>query len=183
MTHVICRLTANNWDQLWNPTLRNRVWATFTFLFSSVKFCASVSRLTVLFFSFCYRSSGDKTGLGRCSSVGSQHDAARRRARPPAAADIDENLLPASGLRQTSITSPPICKTFKHDLSKLLMNSKHVNLRQSYDELGKTRVDLRKILSGSFGNRAPSDASCPVCPSVCLSVALWFPSQRGCIRH
>ena len=25
------RLTAKNWDQLWNPTLGNRVWATFTF--------------------------------------------------------------------------------------------------------------------------------------------------------
>jgi len=28
MTHVTCRLTAKNWDQLWNPTLSNRVWAT-----------------------------------------------------------------------------------------------------------------------------------------------------------
>ena len=32
MTHVICRLTAKNRDQLRNPTLGNRVWATFTFL-------------------------------------------------------------------------------------------------------------------------------------------------------
>jgi len=32
MTHVTCRLTAKNWDQLRNPTLDNRVWATFTFL-------------------------------------------------------------------------------------------------------------------------------------------------------
>jgi len=31
MTHVICRLTAKNWDQLQNPTLGNRVWVTFTF--------------------------------------------------------------------------------------------------------------------------------------------------------
>ena len=31
MTHVTCRLTAKNWDQLRNPTLCNRVWATFTF--------------------------------------------------------------------------------------------------------------------------------------------------------
>jgi len=29
MTHVTCRLTAKNRDQLWNPTLGNRVWATF----------------------------------------------------------------------------------------------------------------------------------------------------------
>jgi len=31
MTHVTCRLTAKNRDQLWNPTLGCRVWATFTF--------------------------------------------------------------------------------------------------------------------------------------------------------
>jgi len=30
MTHVICRLTAKNRDQLRNPTLGNRVWAAFT---------------------------------------------------------------------------------------------------------------------------------------------------------
>jgi len=32
MTHVTCRLTAKNRDQLRNPTLGNRVCATFTFL-------------------------------------------------------------------------------------------------------------------------------------------------------
>ena len=31
MTHVTCRLTAKNRDQLRNPTLGNRAWATFTF--------------------------------------------------------------------------------------------------------------------------------------------------------
>ena len=31
MTHVTCRLTAKNRDQLRNPTLSNQVWATFTF--------------------------------------------------------------------------------------------------------------------------------------------------------
>jgi len=31
MTHVTCRLTAKNRDQLRNPTLGNRVWATFAF--------------------------------------------------------------------------------------------------------------------------------------------------------
>jgi len=30
MTHVTCRLTARNRDQLRNPTLDNRAWATFT---------------------------------------------------------------------------------------------------------------------------------------------------------
>jgi len=32
MTHVTCRLTAKNRDQLRNPMLGNRVWATFTFI-------------------------------------------------------------------------------------------------------------------------------------------------------
>jgi len=32
MTHVTCSLTAKNRDQLRNPTLGNRVWATFTFI-------------------------------------------------------------------------------------------------------------------------------------------------------
>jgi len=32
MTHITCRLTAKNRDQLRNPTLGNRVWDTFTFL-------------------------------------------------------------------------------------------------------------------------------------------------------
>jgi len=32
MTHVNCRLTGKNRDQLRNPTLGNRVWATFTIL-------------------------------------------------------------------------------------------------------------------------------------------------------
>jgi len=31
-THFTCRLTAKNWDQPRNPTLGNRVWATFAFL-------------------------------------------------------------------------------------------------------------------------------------------------------
>ena len=30
MTHVTCRLTAKNWDQLRDHTLSNQVWATFT---------------------------------------------------------------------------------------------------------------------------------------------------------
>ena len=39
MTHATCRLTARNRDQLWNPTLCNRVWATF---FTTVCVCVSV---------------------------------------------------------------------------------------------------------------------------------------------
>jgi len=38
MTHPTCRLTAKNRDQLRNPTLGNRVWATFVIFI----FCACV---------------------------------------------------------------------------------------------------------------------------------------------
>ena len=34
MTHVTCRLTAKNRDQLRSPTLGNRVWAPFTFFYT-----------------------------------------------------------------------------------------------------------------------------------------------------
>ena len=37
MTHVTCRLTAKNRDQLRNPTLANRVWATFIFTYLNNK--------------------------------------------------------------------------------------------------------------------------------------------------
>jgi len=40
MTHVNCRLTANNRDQLRNPTLGNRVWTTFTFLMQDTQYSA-----------------------------------------------------------------------------------------------------------------------------------------------
>ena len=33
MTHLTCRLTAKNWDQLRNPMLGNRVWATVTIMY------------------------------------------------------------------------------------------------------------------------------------------------------
>ena len=43
MTHVVCRLTAKNWDRLRNPTLGNQVWATFTLCVRvRVRVCACV---------------------------------------------------------------------------------------------------------------------------------------------
>ena len=43
MTHVTCRLTANNQDQLRNSTLGNRVWATFTFYTVNDIYCRFAS--------------------------------------------------------------------------------------------------------------------------------------------
>jgi len=48
MTHVTCRLTAKNRDQLRNPTLGNRVWATFLGeLIGSRAFSTALALLTV----------------------------------------------------------------------------------------------------------------------------------------
>jgi len=47
MTHITCRLTAKNRDQLRNPTLGNRVWATFNFTYITATAAqyAAVARL------------------------------------------------------------------------------------------------------------------------------------------
>ena len=42
MTHVTCGLTAKNRDQLRNPTLGNRLWATFTFFSSPLETSAQL---------------------------------------------------------------------------------------------------------------------------------------------
>ena len=47
MTYVTCRLTAKNRDQLRNPTLGNRVWATFNF-YSPYRACVCVEDLLQL---------------------------------------------------------------------------------------------------------------------------------------
>jgi len=43
MTHVICRLTAKNRDQLRNPTLGNQVWATFLPMAVARSFSGSIA--------------------------------------------------------------------------------------------------------------------------------------------
>jgi len=45
MTHVTCRLTAKNRDQLRNPTLGNRVRVTFTFTFFTVQDLSQLGKL------------------------------------------------------------------------------------------------------------------------------------------
>ena len=62
MTHLTFRLTAKNRDQLRNPTLGNRVWATFAF-------CNVV----------CRRGSGARWRRGRQSGVWLRRGTARTR--------------------------------------------------------------------------------------------------------
>jgi len=82
MTHVTCRLTAKNRGQLQNPTLGNRVWATFTF------FCrVNESHCNLIIFS--------------CDVNGRLADSApRHRPRP---ADPPTLRLPATGISTGSI--------------------------------------------------------------------------------
>jgi len=56
MTHVTCRLTATNRDQLRNSTLGDRVWTTFTFLSRTLTFNRTRPRPTF------------HTGVGLCAS-------------------------------------------------------------------------------------------------------------------
>ena len=65
MTHMTCRLTAKNRDQLQNPTLGNRVWATFFIPISVIFYflttlyaCVSLWRILVF---FSWRSCWRKT--------------------------------------------------------------------------------------------------------------------------
>ena len=48
MTYFTCRLTAKNRDQLRNPTLGSRVWATFTFLQPAIVVSEAYERLAKL---------------------------------------------------------------------------------------------------------------------------------------
>ena len=77
MTHVTCILTAKNRDQLRNPMLGNRVWATFTFFttinvkytFSDLQYTAKNTHTHTLFSSPLSRTTRvsryqkDKTNL------------------------------------------------------------------------------------------------------------------------
>ena len=68
MTHVTCRLTAKNRDQLRNPTLGNRVWATFL---SQIYRTVSVKMLFITAQSYEKSSINDLAvgELGRSSKV------------------------------------------------------------------------------------------------------------------
>jgi len=48
MTHVTCRLTAKNRDQLRNPTLGNRVWATFYYLIWLISSYQKTTRVNMI---------------------------------------------------------------------------------------------------------------------------------------
>ena len=65
MTHVTCRLTAKDLDQLWDPTLGNRVWATSSFLMEVLHFTNAAACDTLL--STLFASSGERLCNGTVS--------------------------------------------------------------------------------------------------------------------
>jgi len=69
MTHVTCRLTAKNRDQLRNPTLGNWVWATFTF------YLPCLLLICILCLSHAVKAGGSgDVWCGGCSESGSGQD-------------------------------------------------------------------------------------------------------------
>ena len=90
MTHVTCRLTAKNRDQLRNPALGSRVWATFVLIFSFQCFSATcwwikavVITASVRCFSFPPTTVGDVPCRKRVQWV--CHRCGNQRLRPAAA--------------------------------------------------------------------------------------------------
>ena len=69
MTHVTCRLTAKNRDQLRNPSLGNRVWATF--LINGRDWPEVRERLTLL---VIVETSTDERSLRSQVGMGSESD-------------------------------------------------------------------------------------------------------------
>ena len=66
MTHVTCRLIATNWDRLWNPTLGNRVWATFTFFMYGSIDCKNGMDVTFEYRFFSFSVSNLPSVFWRC---------------------------------------------------------------------------------------------------------------------
>jgi len=88
MTHVTCRLTAKNRDQPRNPTLGNRVWATFTF-FTRVHITNSISIGSVISAQLTLMTSRqrdqtvlEKRPLNGCSFPGLPRWAGTRKVKP-----------------------------------------------------------------------------------------------------
>ena len=55
---LTCRLTAKNWDQLRNPTLRNRVRATFTFFIPPTTALGVVRLVTIVWLRYMHFYNG-----------------------------------------------------------------------------------------------------------------------------
>ena len=93
MTHVTCRLTAKNRDQLRNPTLGNRVWATFASLMPDshrpLRLTTKLSRRVV------------SSRVGRCELGITLRRSFVPYKQTPAAVSVAENYNGTSSFRLT----------------------------------------------------------------------------------
>ena len=73
MTYVTCRLTAENRDQLRNPTLGSRVWTTFTFYvgLSQGRSRGEVSARSVHTLALASLVASASAAIARCNCTGS----------------------------------------------------------------------------------------------------------------
>ena len=95
MTHITCRMTVKNRDQLRDPTIGNRLWATFTFFHYSHYYCWTGAEAA--------ESAG-----GRSSTGGRRRRMSGSRSRQPSEDDRDNDpaaATSAAGDHQGS--SPP----------------------------------------------------------------------------
>ena len=103
MTQVTCRPTAKNRDQLRNPTLGNRVWATFSVF---VKYSSGTLLLVVEYVTFTFLFTVSQRSVISNSSNGAMIQHALDMTQPAAAARalaaVDRYLLPAPRLRQAA---------------------------------------------------------------------------------
>ena len=109
MTHVTCRLTAKDRDQLRNPTLGNRVWATFTFFRYRYKAGREEERRGGREFVLCRRNKKDNSApmaVRHCMQsgvVGTRRrtvDVVRRRSSSSATRSTVATGRRAGGLRR-----------------------------------------------------------------------------------
>ena len=129
MIYVTCRQTAKNRDQLRNPTLGNRVWATFTFLlrprcrkaeYCDARVCLSASispelRARPIFANFAHvtRGCGSVLRWRRCdtlciSGLWISHIRARRHVDTVAASDVTASSCAGSLQNSGQSRRPPM---------------------------------------------------------------------------
>jgi len=122
MTHITCRLTAKNRDQLWNPTLGNRVWATFTFFTLQVNLLDSKRSLNVNIILHQFRATPTELveSLRRALPRGCSSRAATVSASP-GSATVELSVERLRGLRRVLPESDDVdaLRTFEGDVGRL----------------------------------------------------------------
>jgi len=112
MTHVTCRLTAKNWDQLRNPTLGNRVLATF--LISPAGWGHSAIPRSVRFLIVCLFHGAAALGVQLPLAIGTLAACSlavcEQRTRPRTDVDPPRVELPSAGAYRLAAPGAITCR-------------------------------------------------------------------------